>query len=158
MLTVVPCVAVCESTNRFARKRISSSYDDIALTVTPMQKDHKLSVTVANNNNNYYNNRFTTKDSYTWNITHNTGSTAVWSLTPERWGSPLVQEKYQEEKACDKRWRQHNNNNNNNNNKAYKACPFIWGTTNTQIFKPHVVFDHSISLHWYLPNGQISKK
>jgi len=77
MLTVVPCVAVCESTNRFARKRISSSYDDIALTVTPMQKDHKLSVTVANNNNNYYNNRFTTKDSYTWNITHNTGSTAV---------------------------------------------------------------------------------
>jgi hypothetical protein len=37
------------------------------------------------------------------------------------WGSPLVQEKYQEEKACDKRRRrrqqqqQHNNNNNNNN-------------------------------------------
>ena len=25
--------------------------------------------------------RFTTKDSYTWNITHNTESTAVWSLT-----------------------------------------------------------------------------
>jgi hypothetical protein len=24
-------------------------------------------------------------------------------LKPERWGSPLVQEKYQEEKACDKR-------------------------------------------------------
>jgi hypothetical protein len=23
-------------------------------------------------------------------------------LKPERWGSPLVQEKYQEEKACDK--------------------------------------------------------
>ena len=54
-------------------------------------------------------NRFTTKDSYTWNITHNTESTAVWSLKLERWGSPLVQEKYQEEKACDKR---HNNNNN----------------------------------------------
>jgi len=34
-------------------------------------------------------------------------------LKPERWGSPLVQEKYWEEKACDKR---HNNNNNNNNN------------------------------------------
>jgi len=47
--------------------------------------------------------RFTTKDSYTWNITHNTGSTAVWRLKPERWGSPLVQKKYQEEKACDKR-------------------------------------------------------
>jgi len=24
-------------------------------------------------------------------------------LKPQRWGSPLVQEKYQEEKACDKR-------------------------------------------------------
>jgi len=24
-------------------------------------------------------------------------------LKPERWGSPLVQEKYQEEKACEKR-------------------------------------------------------
>ena len=47
--------------------------------------------------------RFTTKDSYTWNITHNTERTAVWSLKPERWGSPLVQEKYREEKACDKR-------------------------------------------------------
>jgi len=30
-------------------------------------------------------------------------STAVRSLKPERWGSLLVQEKYQEEKACDKR-------------------------------------------------------
>jgi hypothetical protein len=39
----------------------------------------------------------------TWNITHNTESTAVWSLKPEWWGSPLIQEKYQEEKACDKR-------------------------------------------------------
>ena len=47
--------------------------------------------------------RFITKDSYTWNITHNTESTAVWSLEPERWGSLLVQEKYQAEKACDKR-------------------------------------------------------
>ena len=47
--------------------------------------------------------RFTTKDSYNWNITHNTESTTVWSLKPEQWGSPLVQEKYQEEKACDKR-------------------------------------------------------
>ena len=41
--------------------------------------------------------RFTTKDSYTWNITHNTESTAMWSLKPECWGSPLFQEKYQEE-------------------------------------------------------------
>jgi len=35
-------------------------------------------------------------------------------LKPERWGSPLVQEKYHGKKARDKR--QHNNNNNNNNN------------------------------------------
>jgi hypothetical protein len=27
----------------------------------------------------------------------------VWSLKPELWGSLLVQEKYQEENACDKR-------------------------------------------------------
>jgi hypothetical protein len=33
-------------------------------------------------------------------------------LTPEQWGSSLVQEKYQGEMACDKR--QHNNNNSNN--------------------------------------------
>jgi hypothetical protein len=32
-------------------------------------------------------------------------------LKPERWGSLLVQETYQEEKACDKR---HTHNNNNN--------------------------------------------
>ena len=42
------------------------------------------------------------QDSYAWNISHNTESTAMWSLKPERW-SPLVQKKYQEEKACDKR-------------------------------------------------------
>jgi len=73
---------------------------------------------VYNNNNNNNNNklkekfgnctrktfdRFTTKDSHTWNITHNKESTALRSLKPEQWGSPLVQEKYQEEKACDKR-------------------------------------------------------
>jgi len=46
--------------------------------------------------------RFTTRDSCTWNSTHNTESTAVWSLKRERWRSRLVQEKYQEEKACDK--------------------------------------------------------
>jgi len=40
--------------------------------------------------------RFTTKDSYTWNITHNTVSTAMGSLKPEWLGSPLVEEKYQE--------------------------------------------------------------
>ena len=36
-------------------------------------------------------NRFTTKDSCTWNITYDMESTAVGSLKPERWGSPLVQ-------------------------------------------------------------------
>jgi hypothetical protein len=32
-------------------------------------------------------NRLTTKDIYTWNITHNTGSTAVLSLKPKWWES-----------------------------------------------------------------------
>jgi hypothetical protein len=43
--------------------------------------------------------RYTTKDSCTWNITHSTESIAVRNLKIERWGSPLFQEKYQEEKA-----------------------------------------------------------
>jgi hypothetical protein len=43
---------VCEYTNRFARTRISSGYDDTALAVMPRQKDHKLTVTGGNNNNN----------------------------------------------------------------------------------------------------------
>ena len=68
-------------------------------------------------------NRFTTKYSYTWNITHNTESTAVWSLKPGRWSSPLVQEKYQEENACDKRNDDDNNNNNNNNNNKNNKIP-----------------------------------
>ena len=45
-------------------------------------------------------NRFATKHSHIWNITHNTESTAVWIFKPERWGSQLVPEKYQEEKDC----------------------------------------------------------
>jgi len=40
---------------------------------------------------------------------------------PERWGSPLVQEKYQEEKACDKRHPYYNNNNNNNRPTIYQS-------------------------------------
>ena len=55
--------------------------------------------------------RFTTKDNYSWNIKHNTGSTAVWNLKPERWGSPLVQEKHQGEKAFEKKNPYNNNNN-----------------------------------------------
>jgi hypothetical protein len=41
--------------------------------------------------------RFSTANSYTWNITHNTESTAVGNLKPERWGSPLVQGECREE-------------------------------------------------------------
>jgi hypothetical protein len=48
-------------------------------------------------------NRFTTKHSYTCNITYNAECTAVWNLKVERWGSPLIQEKYQAEDACDRR-------------------------------------------------------
>ena len=47
-------------------------------------------------------NRLFTKDGYTWNITHTAENTTVWNLKPERWGSTLVQETYQEERACDK--------------------------------------------------------
>jgi hypothetical protein len=46
-------------------------------------------------------------------------------LKPGRWGSPLFQEKYQEENACDNR---HNNNNNNNNN----------NNSNNKIFSSHM--------------------
>jgi hypothetical protein len=63
--------------------------------------------------------RFSTKDSCTWNITHNTETTEVWNLKPERRGSPLVQEKYREKKACDHRYRNKNNNNNNNHYNNY---------------------------------------
>jgi hypothetical protein len=38
--------------------------------------------------------RFTTQDSYTWNITHNRESTAVGNLKYGQWGPPLVEEKY----------------------------------------------------------------
>jgi len=55
-------------------------------------------------------NRFTNKDSCTGNITLNTDSTAVRNLKPEQWGSPLVQENYQEEKTHDKRQKQNNKN------------------------------------------------
>jgi len=48
-------------------------------------------------------NRFTTKDSYTKTSMRNMESAAVWNLKPERWGSLLFQEKYQEENASDKR-------------------------------------------------------
>jgi hypothetical protein len=50
--------------------------------------------------------RFTTERSYTRNIARNTESTAVWIFTPERWGSSLVRQKYQEKNLCDKRQQQ----------------------------------------------------
>ena len=49
--------------------------------------------------------RFPTKDSYTWNITHNTESAVVWNLKHGRWGSLLrLEKKHQEEMTCDKRY------------------------------------------------------
>ena len=64
--------------------------------------------------------RLATED--TWNIINNAESAAVWNLKSEWWGSPLIQEKYREEKAFDKRQQRHNNNNNNNNNN--KESPY----------------------------------
>jgi hypothetical protein len=58
-----------------------------------------------NNNNNNTNNNNN-------NNNNNTESTAVWSLKPERWGSPLVQEKYREEMPVTETSVSYNNNNN----------------------------------------------
>jgi hypothetical protein len=55
-------------------------------------------------------NRRSTKDSCTWNSTHNVDSTAVRNWKHEGWGSPLVQDEYWGEKACDRRQQQNNNN------------------------------------------------
>jgi len=43
-------------------------------------------------------------------------------LKRERWGSPLVQEKYQEEKTCDKRHTYDDDDDDNNNNNNLKFC------------------------------------
>ena len=48
-------------------------------------------------------NKFITKEGYTWNITHNTGSAEVFNLKPERWGWLLDLDKELEGKAHDKR-------------------------------------------------------
>jgi hypothetical protein len=50
-------------------------------------------------------------------------------LKPERWGSLLVQEKYHEEKACDKR---DNNNNNNNNIIHIEYCTHTMESANAK--------------------------
>ena len=53
-------------------------------------------------------------------------------MKPERWGSPLVQEKYRREKACDKRsYNNNNNNNNNNRNTAHVEYENKGGATGT---------------------------
>jgi hypothetical protein len=44
----------------------------------------------------------------------------VWSL--KRWGSPLVQEKYREEKACDKRHPYNDDDDEDNNNTINGLC------------------------------------
>jgi hypothetical protein len=51
----------------------------------------------------------TKKDKYTWNIIQWTECPPVWTLKPEWWWSMLVlEEKYQNEKARDKRKRNNN--------------------------------------------------
>jgi len=47
-------------------------------------------------------------------------------LKPERWGSPLVQEKYQEEKACDKRHEDDDDDDDNNNNCKWAVTLWQW--------------------------------
>ena len=67
---------------------------------------------------------------------------AVWNLKPERWGSALVQEeKYQGEKACDKRHQQpqQNSSNNNNNNNAMKR--YLDCFESSIKFRPSVAFE-----------------
>jgi len=60
--------------------------------INPIHDLNRVSLT-NNNNNNTWN--ITHNNNNTWNMTHNTESTAV--LNPERWGSLLIQENYQEE-------------------------------------------------------------
>ena len=80
--------------------------------------------------------RFITKDSYTWNITHNTESTAVWNLKPERWGSPLGQEKSRKKRSVTRDI--HINNNNIIiiiiNTEAYSRAEYTarWPVTETE--------------------------
>jgi hypothetical protein len=52
---------------------------------------------ISVNNNRKAFNRFSTKNSYTRNITHYKETATIRNLKPEWWGSPLVQaEKFQE--------------------------------------------------------------
>jgi len=51
-------------------------------------------------------------------------------LKPKRWGTPLVQEKYQEENVCDERHPY--NNNNNNNNRSLRGVDHRWFKSSTR--------------------------
>ena len=75
---------------------------------------------------------FTTKDSYTWNITHNTESTVVWSLKPERLIRKVLQSEAWSLSGGDHRWfkrstrkkclwqERYKSYNNNNTTKVHK--------------------------------------
>lgn len=99
-------------------------------------------------------NRFTKKDSCTWNSTHikwKVMQSETWSLSGK--GSPLVQEeKYQGEK------RQRNNNNNNNSALSYHmsslwsyTCPYHAGKTSlssvNKVFGTHLHLSRSYLLN-----------
>jgi len=58
--------------------------------------------------------RFSTKDSYTWNITHNTESTAMWSLKPEWWDHRWFKRSTRKKCLWHETYISYNNNNNNN--------------------------------------------
>ena len=66
--------------------------------------------------------RFTTKDSYTWNIAHNTESTAVWSLKPEHGGYRWFKRSTRKKKPVTRDDDNNNNNNNNDNNNNNNIC------------------------------------
>jgi len=53
----------------------------------------------------------------------------VYSLKPQRWRLPLVQKKYQQEKACDKKSISNNIINNNNNNNKF----VVWASNGSNM-------------------------
>jgi hypothetical protein len=77
-------------------------------------------------------------------------------LKLERWGTPLVQDKYREEKACDTTEDDDdddndNNNNNNNNNNTYLLTPnsrvLIEKLTGLQLVKKFPAFYGNRKVH-----------
>jgi hypothetical protein len=86
---------------------------------------------ISGNNTRKTFNRFSTKNSCTRNITHYKESATIRNLTPEWWGSPLVQEEKYREKPL-KREEEIINNNNNNNNDLPRAVTVIKYKRNTR--------------------------